>query len=586
MKKRSVKFLLTFFTLISLISCLTVGRNGRRYSLDARQTWGPTQHSLPIADDALLKKDPILYYQIAQIEGRFVETSVIVNALFNLLDTQDVKNSAFKRLHYLQSLQTLGAVGLTEIQQASIDFVREIAHDYSPGVAIAMLGRFVPLSWLNEEELSYFKDLADQHEIHIPGLQTEGSHVAQLSKKDWFDGVVTVWVRAGYLMERGLSFPKMSLGTGFFIDKKGYFVTNYHVIAPYIERQIYSGFSEITVEPAGSKVGFRLPVKVVGYNKETDLALLKVEGYEPKVAFSFADRADIHTGDRVYALGSPGGQTETLTSGLISHTDRRMVMPIGSVIQLDAAVNPGNSGGPMLNEQGNISGVIFATHQSFQGLSFALPTDTVRTVLPLLMMAEGKSARLPFTGIGMTEVDNGVEASLVMRNSLIERAGISSGAQLLEVAGMIVDTSPNIFADLQLGLLQRFANSLIKVVFEQDNETYEVVTRLAPRTNEPALDVMRTTPVYFLYGPMFGLLLKPLSSRMMYVQKVYPGSDAAMAGIKSKDTLMIYDTVLTALPGRKEPAALISIFRVTLETDAGMPRNMVLAGPLDANYWL
>ncbi len=586
MKKSSAAcFVSCFFALclcVLLWACHTID-GARTYSLDARQTWG-AQRNMPALNEQLLEKNPVLYYQLAHESGRSPDTQKIIESLENLLIGEEAKSSAYRRLGYLQSLYALGAAGEKEVHQAKIDFVREIAQDFSPGVAIAMLGSFIPLSSLNNADRSFFENVAHQNGIHIPGSRAGG--LGELSKKDWFDGVVTVWVRAGYLMQQGLSFPKISLGTGFFIDKQGYLVTNYHVIAPYVERASYSGFSEITIEPAGSKTGRRMNVRVIGYSKETDLALLKVDDYVPQVTFSFADKADVHTGDRVYALGSPGGQTETLTSGLVSHTERRMIMPIGNVIQLDAAVNPGNSGGPMLNDAGNIAGVIFATHTSFQGLSFALSTDTVRAVLPLLMMAEGKAAALPFVGLGMTEVENGVEASLVMSGSLIERAGFTSGASLLEVAGVFAGTQDQVFADLQLGLLRCFANTLTRIVLRQDDKTQEVTVRLARRSNRPALDVIRTTPIFALYGPMFGMVLRPLSNRMMFVQRVYPGSQAAMAGIKPKDTLVIYQTMLSSAEGQKQPSALVSIFRVTLETDAGMPRNMVLGGALDANYWL
>ncbi len=567
---------------VSLWACYSIS-GVRTYTLDARQTWG-AQRNVPQINDELLEKNPVLYYQLAQESGHRPDTQKIIESLKNLLSGEQAKSSAYRRLGYLQSLYALGAVSETQVNQARVDFVREIARDFSPGVAIAMLGSFIPLSSLSSADRDFFENVARQNSIHIPGSNT--ASLSGLSKKDWFDGVVTVWVRAGYLVQQGLSFPKISLGTGFFIDKQGYLITNYHVIAPYVERASYSGFSEITVETARSKTGERMNVRVIGYSKETDLALLKVDNYVPPVTFSFADKADIHTGDRVYALGSPGGQTETLTSGLVSHTERRMIMPIGNVIQLDAAVNPGNSGGPMLNDAGNIAGVIFATHSSFQGLSFALPTDTVRAVLPLLMMAEGKAAALPFIGIGMTEVQEGVQASLVMSGSLIERAGISSGSSLIQAAGLTVGDQEQIFADLQLALLRCFVNTLARVQLSQEGKSQEVIVRLMRRSDRPALDVIRTTPVYALYGPMFGMVLRPLSNRMMFVQHVYPGSQAAMAGIKPKDTLVIYQTVLSSAQGQKQPSALVSIFRVTLETDAGMPRNMVLGGTLDANYWL
>ncbi|MGL4524227.1 MAG: S1C family serine protease [Spirochaetia bacterium] len=568
----------------SLMGCLT-SMQGRSYALNARQTWGLTQRRTPQPNADLLAKDPVLFYEVATQEGQDVDKKHIADALWQLLRSPDAGITAFKKLEYLQSLYVLGEVTAKAIQLASVDLLMEIAAQHSPGVAIAMIGQFVPLSFLSASQVAYFRQLATDHGLEIPG-DRGGSKPVRVSKRDWFKGVVTVWVRAGYIMQRGLSFPKMGVGTGFFIDKKGYLITNYHVIAAYVEREAFSGFSEITIETVSSKPGVRWPVQVIGYNKATDLALLKVEGYEPELAFSFLPKTEITTGDRVFALGSPGGQTETLTSGLVSHTDRKMVMPIGNVIQLDAAVNPGNSGGPMLDEQGRIGGVVFATVTAFQGMSFALPTDTVRAMLPLLMFAEGKSAKLPFLGIGMTEVEEGIEASMIPQGSLMHNAGIASGASILKVAHMSVTQGDRVFADLQVGLLSQLANTLIKVEMIQEGASQEVLSRLSHRSSKPALDMMQTTPVFHLYGPMFGMVLHPLSNTMMFVQKVYPGSPAAMAGIKARDTLTIYQTILATPPKEKEPQGLVSIFRVALETDAGMPRNMVLAGALDANYWL
>ena len=128
------------------------------------------------------------------------------------------------------------------------------------------------------------------------------------------------------------------------------------MIADLVDKKSES-FSRLFIKLAGDS-DTRIPAKVIGYDSEIDLALIKTEVEAPYV-FSLGSSADLDAGDKIYAIGSPVGLERTLTSGIVSATDRKL-FTLASVMQIDAAVNQGNSGGPCIDENGNVQGVVFA----------------------------------------------------------------------------------------------------------------------------------------------------------------------------------------------------------------------------------
>jgi serine protease Do len=162
------------------------------------------------------------------------------------------------------------------------------------------------------------------------------------------------------------------VGSGFIVDRSGYIVTNRHVVI--------NAFS-ITVTLSD---GTRLPAKVIGHPPAIDIALLKVDARRPLPTVEFADSETVHVGDKVLAIGNPLGFGETVTAGIVSALNRNTgESPYDNFIQTDAAINHGNSGGPLFNLQGRVIGVDTelvtpnAGSTGSIGLGLAIPSDDV-----------------------------------------------------------------------------------------------------------------------------------------------------------------------------------------------------------------
>jgi serine protease Do len=195
---------------------------------------------------------------------------------------------------------------------------------------------------------------------------------------DLMKGTTVIWVDRGVKIENGMGLPDIVLGSGFFIDNKGYIITNHHVIASEVDAE-YEGFSKLYVKlPAN--INEKIPAKVVGYDRLLDVALLKLE-MNPPFIYTFAGPVKYGVGEKVSAIGAPLGLENTVTSGILSNVSRRFLQ-MGDVIQVDAPVNPGNSGGPLLDEKYNLIGIVFAGLEKFEGLNFAIPFNYVEMVLP------------------------------------------------------------------------------------------------------------------------------------------------------------------------------------------------------------
>ena len=205
---------------------------------------------------------------------------------------------------------------------------------------------------------------------------------------DMIKGVATVWIDRGVRIEYGRGFPDRVLGSAFFVDATGILITNYHVISSEVD-PAYRGYSRMYIR-MGDSTSPRIPARVIGWDKTMDLALIKTE-IEPEYVYSVVDWIIPNVGDTVYAIGSPIGLEKTVTQGIVSALGRR-ILQIGDVIQIDAAVNSGNSGGPVIDMSGRLVGIVFAGIDQFQGLNFAVPAERLAAALPA-MIAGGKAER-------------------------------------------------------------------------------------------------------------------------------------------------------------------------------------------------
>jgi putative serine protease PepD len=189
-----------------------------------------------------------------------------------------------------------------------------------------------------------------------------------------------------YITARGVGSTGTGTGTGFVVGADGLIVTNQHVI---------DAASDVTVR-LGS--GQEQRATLVGQDRSSDIALLRVDtGGRKLTPLKLADSSSVQIGDATFAIGNPFGLDRTLTSGVISATKRHIRAPDGfaidDVLQTDAALNPGNSGGPLLNDRGEVIGVNSQIESGAQdgssqganvGIGFALPSNTVRRVIAAL----------------------------------------------------------------------------------------------------------------------------------------------------------------------------------------------------------
>ncbi len=172
--------------------------------------------------------------------------------------------------------------------------------------------------------------------------------------------------------------PSEGTGSGFVFDEDGHIVTNYHVV---------EGAEKISVKISD---GLEVPASVIGADPANDLAVLALDSEFPDLTpLVLGSSEDLRVGQRTIAIGNPFGLDRTLTTGVVSALGRPLQTEndnvIFDVIQTDAAINPGNSGGPLLNSHGEVIGINTAIQQEAQGIGFAVPVNTIKRIVPVLI---------------------------------------------------------------------------------------------------------------------------------------------------------------------------------------------------------
>ncbi len=230
-------------------------------------------------------------------------------------------------------------------------------------------------------------------------------------------------------------------GTGFIYDTKGDIVTNDHVV---------SGSSSVSVKLSDGSV---YKATIVGTDPSTDLAVLHIDAPSSKlVPLALADSSKVAIGDGVVAIGNPFGLDGSVTSGIVSALNREIVAPdntpIEGAIQTDAAINHGNSGGPLLDLEGKVIGVtsqIQSDSGGNDGVGFAVPSNTVTSIATQLI-ATGK-AQHALLGVSVkTAASGGVTVSSVSTGSAADSAGVKTGDVITAVDGTKVATAEKLRA--------------------------------------------------------------------------------------------------------------------------------------------
>ena len=231
-------------------------------------------------------------------------------------------------------------------------------------------------------------------------------------------------------------------GTGFVFDTKGDIVTNDHVV---------SGAGSVSVKFSD---GSTYKATVVGEDADTDLAVIRVNAPASKlVPLSLGDSSKVAVGDGVVAIGNPFGLDGTVTSGIVSALNREITSPdnapIEGAIQTDAAINHGNSGGPLLNMKGQVIGVtsqIQSDSGGNDGVGFAVPSNTVRTIADQLI-SSGK-AQHALLGVQVKTAANGsgVAVASVQAGSAAADAGLKAGDVITAANGTTVSSAEQLRA--------------------------------------------------------------------------------------------------------------------------------------------
>jgi len=261
------------------------------------------------------------------------------------------------------------------------------------------------------------------------------------------------------------SFRTEGSGTGFIVDKNGYIVTNHHVI---------ENADRIKVRIPGDEMDYR--GRVIGFDRETDVAVLKIDAKRPLAAVQIGNSDSVQVGDWVIAIGSPFGLQATVTAGIVSAERTSRDLPgagsFQNFLQTDAAINPGNSGGPLLNIRGEVIGVntMIATRSgSYEGIGFALPSNMAVKVYNDIIR-EGRVVRGSI-GIKWTKndhqldtlqafgLDHGVLVDTVQPSGPAGKAGIKADDIITAMNNRPVKDEEDLVtrvADLPIGSNARF----------------------------------------------------------------------------------------------------------------------------------
>ncbi|UTC82286.1 S1C family serine protease [Treponema denticola] len=396
-----------------------------------------------------------------------------------------------------------------------------------------------PAGWteerLFEERNILWKKNADLPLLNLQNKKNPSAGSASFPQNidEMIKGSLTVWVNRGTRIQRGYASPDIVIGSGFFIDSRGYFITNYHVIQSEVDKK-YNGYSRLYIKSPDNP-NIKIPARVVGWDPLFDLALVKTE-YTPQFIFNLGSSKDLGVGSRIYAIGSPAGLEKTLTSGIVSAKYRRLFSMV-DIMQIDAAVNHGNSGGPIVDDKGLVQAVVFAGLERNEGLNFAIPVELLKAVLPDLY----KGGEVKHTWLGChgqnqkggsgnaKDVPNGVLVNYVLPDGPFSISGINEGTVIKEVNGIPV----NSVEEIQAILLSIAPETIVLIKGYQKNEAgiYEEKTwpvLCAERPLYPGNSVFKKDSIDRSMLPVFGFKLESVGKKNSYrVAEVIPGSFAS-----------------------------------------------------------
>ena len=416
-----------------------------------------------------------------------------------------------------------------------------------------------------------FADLVEAVKPAVVSIVVEGEADQQMSQfnfqfpdlpddspfKDFFEEFGRQFGQHGDREGRPPVRKYMAAGSGFVISADGYIVTNNHVV---------DKADKVTVTFDN---GDEVSGKVIGTDPRTDLAVVKVDGETDLPFVNFAED-DVRVGDWVVAVGNPFGLGGTVTAGIVSARGRDIAgSAYGDFLQIDAAVNTGNSGGPAFNLGGEVVGVntaIFSPNGGNVGIAFAIPANVVKQVAGQLI--EKGSVTRGFLGVGIQDVTRDIADSVGLgspRGALVTvpseggpalQAGIKSGDVITAVDGELIDNALDLSrtiagkgpgTEVELTVWRNGKEEKVAVVLGTLEEDQQPAAdeQTAPQPAEPAAPVPSSV----------GITLVPNSEgEGLLVQDVDPASIAADKGFAVGDTILEVDNKKVATAREFEDA--------------------------------
>lgn len=420
-----------------------------------------------------------------------------------------------------------------------------------PWVVILTCLTIVPLLARAEERFWREEPLLSEGNSDLSRLNRSLTQLAALIRP----AVVQIGVEKGEMEQPPEDHPPVPeerperprVGSGFVISQDGYILTNHHVVAE---------TDEVDVELYDGRI---FTAQVVGKDRRTDIALLKVDVEDPLPVLPLGDSDRVEIGELVLAAGNPFGLEHTVTIGLVSrkgHGFGRFGF-FDDYIQTDASISPGNSGGPLVNIRGEVVGINTAIIPR-QRIGFAVPVNLAKSILPHLR-DRGKVA-WGFLGVGIQELNGPLAQALGLSNSekrgalvtnilpghAAEKAGIQRGDVIVEFNGQSIKD----VRDLQKTVARTPVGKKVKIKVLRDEEIRSVRVVLGEFTQEVV--ARRVEPRESPPKEVLGLTLDELTpeiikkyklsvERGVVVSEVAEGSSAARAGVRPGDLVTEVD---------------------------------------------
>jgi putative serine protease PepD len=289
--------------------------------------------------------------------------------------------------------------------------------------------------------------------------------------QDAYKGVVEITVSTTSPTPFGGGQQAEAQGSGFVSDNAGHVITNEHVV---------EGANSISVRFWN---GAAYKATLVGTDPSTDVAVIKVDAPASMLhPLELGNSSALQVGQAVVAIGSPYGLEETVTAGIVSALHREMTAPndftIADSIQTDAAINHGNSGGPLLNLAGQVVGInaqIKSDSNDSNGLGFAIPSNTVRSIVGQLL-ANG-NVRHAYLGVGIATAQGGVQLTQVRASTPASRAGLQTGDVVVRLNGQKVTNA----AELSQAIDAKRPGDKVTITYTRNGSTHITTVTLGVR---------------------------------------------------------------------------------------------------------